>query len=235
MLREQPIKPDLENYDAVIFDLFHTLIGLDSIYASGSNAWDYLGISENDWRSALFSNVEDRLRGRITDPNEVVRDIVCKLQPDISQEITGHASKIRTGQFEAALTDVQPHVLETVAAIRSEGKLLGLISNADATEIASWPRSQLAASFDSAVFSCAVGYIKPETEIYLSVLADLGVPASRCLFVGDGGNDELAGARQTGMDAAITLEFIREPDSEETKRRRAQANFEISHITELLR
>jgi len=183
---------------------------------------------------AVFNDFEDRLRGRITDPTSVIRDIVCKLLPDVSREKTEHAARIRTGQFETALSNVRPHVLETVAAIRSGGKKLGLVSNADAIEIASWPRSQLAACFNSAVFSCAVGYIKPEREIYLSVLAELGVPAKRCLFVGDGGNDELAGARSAGMDAAITLEFIPEPDSEVIKRRRAQANFEISHISELL-
>ena len=233
-MQGRPIKPDLVKYDAVVFDLFHTLIGLDSIYTPGSNAWDYLGISEKDWREALFSDVEGRLRGRITDPNEVLRDIVCKLLPDVHRDETEHASRIRTGQFEAALANFRPHVLETVAAIRSQGKRLGLVSNADAIEIASWPRSLLAACFDSAVFSCAVGYIKPEREIYLSVLADLGVPAGRCLFVGDGGNDELAGARRAGMDAAITLEFIQEPDSEVIKDRRAQANFEITRISELL-
>ena len=137
------MKPDLANYDAVIFDLFHTLISLDLVYSSGPNAWDCLGISAQDWRGALFSDTDDRLRGRITDPNEVVRDIVCKLDPGIGADKTKRASRIRTGQFKAALSNVRPHVRDAVASIKSDGKLLGLISNADATEIAGWPGSPI--------------------------------------------------------------------------------------------
>lgn len=164
----------------------------------------------------------------------MVRDIVCKLNPDIAEDATRHASGIRKGQFEAALANVHPHILDTIASIKSRGKMLGLVSNADAIEIASWPHSRLAPFFDSAVFSCSVGYIKPEKEIYLAALENLGVPAKRCLFVGDGGNDELAGARMVGMHAAITLEFVPQPDTGPMRHRRTQADFEISNIDELL-
>jgi len=228
------MKPDLANYDAVIFDLFHTLISLDTVSSSAINPWDYLEVSEKDWRDALFSDTDDRLRGRITDPNDVVRDIVCKLDPDMSADKTEHASRLRLSQFEAALSNVHPHLLETIGSIKSRHKLLGLISNADAIESSSWPDSHIATLFDSAVFSCAVGYIKPEKEIYFTMLEDLGVPAHRCLFVGDGGNDELTGARNVGMDAAITLEFVADADTKAMMGRRAQADFEIAGIHELL-
>ena len=205
-----------------------------AVDAAGNNVWDFLGVDESDWSRALFSDAGDRLRGRITDPGDVVRDVVCKLIPDITPDRTAQAAGIRLRQFEAALSNVHRHVLDTVAAIRSQGKRTGLVSNADAIEIAGWSGSKLAACFDSAVFSCAVGHVKPEAEIYRVALDELGVPADRCLFVGDGGNDELSGARNVGMDAAITLEFIREPDSAAVDHRRAQANFSIESITDLL-
>jgi putative hydrolase of the HAD superfamily len=228
------MKPDLANYDAVIFDLFHTLVSLEGSYSPGEGVWDYLGISEQEWRGALFSDTDDRLRGRIVDPNDVVRDIVCKLVPDISDDRTKQASRIRAEQFHRALSNVQTHVVEAVGAIRSRGKRLGLISNADRIEISSWAESAIADCFDSAVFSCVVGFIKPERQIYSTACESLGVPAHRCLFVGDGGNDELAGARRAGMDAAITLEFIQDPDSDAMMHRRAQADFEIARISDLL-
>lgn len=229
----QAIKPDLDHYDAVVFDLFHTLISLQPVYADGNTAWDYLGIDVDDWSRALFSDADDRLRGRISDPVEVMRDIVCKLVPDIDSEATEQASRIRLDQFEAALSNVHDHVLETIGEIRSAGKQLGLISNADAMEIASWHGSRLAGCFDSAVFSCRTGFIKPEKEIYHAALDQLGVPPERCLFVGDGGNNELAGAREVGMDAAITLEFVPDPDTDAMRQRRAQADFELLSITDL--
>ncbi len=51
-------------------------------------------------------------------------------------------------------------------ALKSQGHKLGLISNADTLEMAAWDSAPIALLFDSAVFSCAVGSAKPESEIY---------------------------------------------------------------------
>ena len=227
------MKPDLANYDAVIFDLFHTLIGLDG-RTSLQTAWEFLQIPEPTWRRALFAGADDRLRGKISDPEEVVRDIVGKLDADISGDKIEHASGLRLRQFEIALSDIRPHILQAVGTLKARGKLLGVISNADKIEISSWPDTEISTCIDSAVFSCEVGYIKPEKEIYLATLHNLGLAPERCLFVGDGGDNELAGARDVGIDAAITLEFIRDPTSEQVNNRRAQATYEIDSISDLV-
>ena len=41
--------------------------------------------------------------------------------------------------------------------------------------------------------------MKPDPAIYLLACNQLDVPPSRCLFVGDGGDNELSGAMQVGM------------------------------------
>lgn len=225
---------DLEKYDAVIFDLFHTLISLKNITTAQPKVWDYLQISEEQWRQAIFSNAEDRLRGRISKPSEVIRDIVCKIDPNITRDKTKHASRLRLEQFKAALSDVHPHVLRTIKELKKQGKILGLISNADQTEVSSWEEAEISTYFDSAIFSCNVGYIKPEKQIYLQSLEQLELSSSQCLFIGDGGNDELAGAKNAGMDTTITLEFLGDPMSEPVRRRRTQADYEIYCIDELL-
>lgn len=228
------MKPDLEKYDAVIFDLFHTLISLNNIRASRHRAWDYLEISEEQWRQAIFNDAEDRLRGRISKPSEVIMDIVFKIDPTITLDKTERASQLRLEQFRVALSDIHPHVLKTIRELKRQGKSLGLISNADRIEVSSWAETEASTYFDSAVFSCNVGYIKPERQIYLHSLTQLGLPPSQCLFVGDGGNDELVGAKNAGMDTVITLEFLENPMSESIRRRRVQADYEIHCIDELL-
>lgn len=228
------MKPDLKNYDAVIFDLFHTLISLNNIRASRHRAWDYLEISEQQWRQATFIDAEDRLRGRISKPSEVIRDIVLKIDPTITHDKTEHASQLRLEQFRVALSDIHPHILSTIKELKKKGKALGLISNADHIEVSSWSETEASTYFDSAIFSCNVGYIKPEKQIYQYSLAQLGLSPSRCLFVGDGGNDELAGAKNAGMDTTITLEFLDNPMSETVTYRRTQADYEIHRIDELL-
>lgn len=202
--------------------------------ASDCNAWNYLGITERQWRLALFNNAENRLRGKVTDPKEVIRDIVHKIDPAITHEKTEHASQLRLQQFETALSDIEPNVLETVRELKRQGKALGLISNADQIEVYSWADTEISSYFDSAVFSCHTGYIKPEEEIYLCSLRQLHLHPSRCLFIGDGGNNELAGAKNVGMDTTITLQFLNDPTTVPIQRRRAQADFEIQHIAELL-
>ena len=45
--------------------------------------------------------------------------------------------------------------------------------------------------------------LKPDPAIYLRTASALGVEPSDCLFVGDGANDELAGAERVGMTPVL--------------------------------
>jgi putative hydrolase of the HAD superfamily len=64
-----------------------------------------------------------------------------------------------------------------------------------------WEQTPFAGLFDSAVFSCSVGFSKPDPRIYALAAEELGVEPGACLFVGDGANDELPGAERAGMTA----------------------------------
>ena len=45
------------------------------------------------------------------------------------------------------------------------------------------------------------GYMKPDKEIYKKCLAELGVSAEKCIYVGDGNDRELEGAHNAGLFA----------------------------------
>ena len=62
------------------------------------------------------------------------------------------------------------------------------------------------------VFSCTVGIRKPDPRLYRIAITKLRVEADRCLYVGDGGHDELGGAARAGM-TAILLQTDPEPNS----------------------
>ena len=228
------MRPDLDNYDGVVFDLFHTLINLDGAAAPEQTAGEYLGIPRVQWTQALFSEAEDRLRGNISQPDEIIRDIACKIDPTLDTERTRHAAQLRIRQFKRALTNVHPHILETVKRLKQRGKVLGLISNADKIEASAWQGSEMSSYFDSAIFSCHVGYIKPEKAIYLSSLRQLQISSNRCLFIGDGGNDELAGAKRAGLDTVFSVEFLNDLPAQAMQQRRDQADYEIQRIDELI-
>jgi putative hydrolase of the HAD superfamily len=73
-----------------------------------------------------------------------------------------------------------------------------------------WPETPFAGLFDAEVFSSSCGLRKPDARIYRLALDELGVEPTDALFVGDGANDELAGAERVGMRAVL----IRRPDAE---------------------
>ena len=64
---------------------------------------------------------------------------------------------------------------------------------------AAWPSTEFAGLFDAETFSSDCGLMKPEPEIYLHTARALEADPADCLFVGDGANDELAGAERVGM------------------------------------
>lgn len=57
--------------------------------------------------------------------------------------------------------------------------------------------------FDAVCFSHELAVMKPHPESYEAVLRLLGVPAALTAFVGDGGSDELLGARRTGFGLVV--------------------------------
>jgi putative hydrolase of the HAD superfamily len=106
---------------------------------------------------------------------------------------------------------LQDGAREAIAELRRRGHRLGLISVCSEEVPAAWPHTELAGLFDVETFSSECGLVKPEPEIYLRTAEALGVGASDCVFVGDGANDELAGAERVGMTPVLFLPRGREP------------------------
>ena len=107
---------------------------------------------------------------------------------------------------------------------------LALISNADAMEVAAWPESPLAGLFDVEVFSCTAGYVKPEPKIYYQCLDQLALKPQECLFVGDGGSNELAGAKAVGLSTVFIYGVVAQLWPERVAERRAISDYQIERI-----
>jgi putative hydrolase of the HAD superfamily len=156
------------------------------------------------------------------------------IDPSIPNAVIKAAVVNRINRFASAMRGIPDEHVNVLKQLKAKGKKLGLISNADVTEVAAWDQSPIADLFDSTVFSCVVGHVKPEREIYEVCLAQLGVAAKDCLYVGDGGSDELKGAKSLDMTTVMITAEVERIWPEKLEERKNDADFVIKKLIELL-
>jgi putative hydrolase of the HAD superfamily len=93
--------------------------------------------------------------------------------------------------------------VDTLRTLRERGYKLGLITVCTEDVELLWPETEFAGLFDAEVFSNSFGASKPDPRIYRHCCELLGVEPEDAVFVGDGANDELEGARRVGMEAIL--------------------------------
>ena len=219
---------------AVIFDLFHTLTAPEAEWSDLPWTSDVLGIDRGIWNELLVSRSRWRLAGEETDAYTIVRTLAHELDPAIPEERIREATRVRIQRFKDSLASIPPENVETLRDLKAAGFRLGLISNADVMEAAPWPTCPLAGLFDVELFSCAVGLVKPEPAIYARCIDALGVSPASCLFVGDGGSNELVGAKAAGMSTVFVSGVMATLWPERIAERRAISDHHVERIPELL-
>ncbi|HET7546238.1 MAG TPA: HAD-IA family hydrolase [Usitatibacter sp.] len=224
----------MEPVRGVIFDLFHTLTARESEWSELPSTCELLGIDRVDWDRVLLESSRWRLVGEVRDPREIVERLARHLIPGIEEERLAKVLEMRTRRFADILARIPATSTRTLDSLRRAGMKLALLSNADALEIGAYADSCLARRFDVEVFSCDVGCAKPEPEIYALCLERLGLAPHECIFVGDGGSDELRGAKAAGLRTVFMSGAIEELWPERVAARRALADHHIRSIPEVL-
>jgi dihydrofolate synthase/folylpolyglutamate synthase len=94
-------------------------------------------------------------------------------------------------------------VVPCLHRLKRRGLKLGIISNWDERLHPLLRALELDPYFDVIIASGAAGHHKPDAKIFEMATAQLGLPASSTLHVGDSVAEDLEGARQTGMQAVL--------------------------------
>jgi len=90
-----------------------------------------------------------------------------------------------------------------VRTLRQSGLVTGILSNMQPDLLETLPRgSTWMDAFDVRVFSCEVGFVKPERQMYDHLIDRLDVERSRVLFLDDVA-DNVAGAKAAGLQSAV--------------------------------
>jgi len=195
---------------------------------------EILGVTKEDWNRQLLECSRDRLVGKMTDPHRIIHRMAHAINPVISEDLIARATENRIKRFAGALIHIPPTTVTVLTALKSAGKQLALMSNADMMEVQAWEQSPIADLFHATLFSCYVGCVKPEPEIYSLCLGQLDACADECVFVGDGGSHELEGAHACGITTVMVTGIIKELWPDRIEERQAHADFVIEHLSDLL-
>ena len=181
---------------AVIFDLWNTIAEWPHARWAEvrPRVAERLGLTPEEFDTRWYGELAHL---RETGP---IADVLARfdLSPDAAEDVLA----LRGDVTRQGLVPV-PGAAETIAELRDRGLRTGLITVCSEDVPRIWPETLFHGLFDAEVFSSSVGLRKPDPRIYALALDELEVPASEAMFVGDGANDELAGAERVGMTSVM--------------------------------
>ena len=188
-------------YKAVIFDLFETLI----------TEWGHKKYTKNDMSADL--GVERKLFDMYWDEKEQARYLgqinfedsllyVCQsCGIDVDPLMLSSAVEQRIQTKSACFAYVIPEIFQLLKNLKAKGLKTAILSNCSSEEVTVLKESAIYPYFDRVILSYEVHMQKPDPCIYEETARRLGVACSECVFVGDGGSNELVGAKDVGMQA----------------------------------
>ena len=190
-----------KNCKAVIFDLFETLITEwgHKKYTKSEMCAD-LGIEREIFDVYWKEKSSDRYLGNISFEESlfyVFEKCGKKVEKDTIAKVIDERIRTKAECFD----NINQDVIELLKQLREWGLKTAIISNCSSEEVKVLKESELYKYFDEVVLSYEVHMKKPDVCIYEETLKRLSLDANECLFVGDGGSNELEGAKNAGIRA----------------------------------
>ena len=198
---------------AVIFDMFETLVTLYSVPRYfGRNIAADLGADINAFYPLWHETEEARSKGKMT-----FEEALCWIgerTPFAHPERIPEAVEKRHAFKAESLQKVEYRIVALLRELKERRYKVALISNCFPEEAKVIRESVMVPFFDVMMLSCEQGVQKPEREIFERCLAGLSVAPEDCLYVGDGGSQELETARSFGMKTLQAGWFVKNQEED---------------------
>lgn len=192
---------------AVIFDMFETLVTHTCTPRFfGQQIAAMAQVPADSFLPLWNATDEARTLGQAT-LEDVLRDILPRLGRQDEALVQAIARKRRQVK-QTVLAHPDPDVPRMLEALKARGVAVGLVSNCYFEEAAVIRESALFPFFNAVCLSCEEGVRKPDAAIFRLCLTRLGIPAESCLYVGDGGSEELEAASALGMRACQAAWYL---------------------------
>jgi len=163
---------------------------------------DDLGLAADQFLKEWTRTFPRRQRNEFASLSENIKLVLDELGYTRSMECVD-AVALKRIEFERIALQPRPGTIDFLRSLRLNGLKIGIVSNCSMEAIEAWDSSLLKPHVDHVTFSCLVGSEKPSPTIYNESCKSLSVVPTKCIFVGDGSNDELEGAMRTGMKSVL--------------------------------
>lgn len=191
---------------AVVFDFFGTLT-----LSTPVAAWDEhaarsarpLGIPGDRWRRALDESWGERATGALGALPETFRVLAARCGVDPGPDALAAAVAARRSCQRLLIRNLRPDAERVLLALRARAVPVGVLSDCSVELAEEWAELPIAVLVSTRVLSCEEGRRKPDPELFRTVARRLGVRPQECLYIGDGGGNELSGASAAGMTAYL--------------------------------
>ncbi|MCG5465288.1 HAD family hydrolase [Micromonospora sp. NPDC053740] len=190
----------MPSYQAVLFDFFGTLTRSVQRGVAHVGTAELLGCPTEILTEVLNRTYYERASGRLGDAEATLRWVCAQAGVHPSDQAVRAAVASRHRAVRAD-TWLRADAVPVLAALRQRGLRTGVISDCTHELPAFLPQLAVAPLLDVRVFSVQVGRCKPDPTLYLTACQRLGLAPGDCLYVGDGGSQELTGAERAGMTA----------------------------------
>lgn len=185
---------------AIIFDMYETLVTLksDELYFDPQVFADE-NVDEKIILDVWNSKEYDRTIGNTTLEDHIT--LVLKENGKYSEELFTYIFKKRYEARRIPFNSMHKDIIPMLKTLKDKGIKIGLISNSFSEEMDTIKESILYPYFNATCFSFEEHIKKPDPEIFRRIIEKLGVSYDECIYVGDGGSDELEAAKNLGMKA----------------------------------
>lgn len=200
--------------NAVIFDVYGTIlyIPFEAVKKKAIEIRDRLKNEGYEVRATEIAKKFGKRwleysEGKFKDDYEFVNSALKDLFPkeELGEEFVKRF--VTLGYIQVAET--YPGVEETLSKLKEKGIKLGIISNSARSQtIINLKDTGIYDYFDVLYISSDFGIMKPDHRLFLKACEGLSVKPSETLVVGDRLSEDIAGAKQVEMKAALFLPTI---------------------------
>ncbi len=197
----------------VIFDLIDTLASFSHVkYEDNHQKYaDRLKVDPDRFHEAWNNSRQDAQKGKLRTTRERMVWVTNALGIQTTEEILSWLVKTEEAMWIENVKFL-PDAKNVIKKLKSRGVKVAILVNGPAALSGLQRSLGLHALQVKFSLSCTNGSLKPEENSYLTTLDALGVqsPPRNCVFVGDGTDQELNGARKCGL-YAIRMKHTRPP------------------------